>query len=240
MQSYELYTEQQFNDAKVIDLLPIKCSNCETVFYKTKSLLYSPRRRKQLYMFCCDKCQFKYISIIKGTKNGNCKQCGAPIIICKSVQNRFCSSSCAATYNNTGKIRVPRKKCLNCSNMCYNLHTKFCTHKCSSEYRLNQNIEKWKAGKVSGHSGAGCTVRLFIRRYLFKKYDNKCCKCGWHEVNSVTKKIPLEINHIDGNAKNTIESNLELICPNCHSLTCNYKALNAGHGTRCKFKSIPR
>lgn len=45
-------------------------------------------------------------------------------------------------------------------------------------------------------------------------------------MNTKTGKIPLEVNHIDGNAKNNIEENLELLCPNCHSLTHNFRNLN--------------
>jgi 5-methylcytosine-specific restriction endonuclease McrA len=48
----------------------------------------------------------------------------------------------------------------------------------------------------------------------------------------VTKLPPLEINHIDGNASNTWEENLEVLCPNCHSLTTNYKNHNKGNGKR--------
>ena len=69
-------------------------------------------------------------------------------------------------------------------------------------------------------------VKPFVRDYLFKKYNSKCWKCGWSVPHPTTGRPPLEANHIDGNAANTFEDNLELICPNCHSLTLNYKALN--------------
>ena len=65
-----------------------------------------------------------------------------------------------------------------------------------------------------------------LKHYVFEKFENKCCKCGWHEVNPYTNTIPLEIDHIDGNAQNNSEDNLQLICPNCHSLTSTYR----GHG----------
>ena len=35
-----------------------------------------------------------------------------------------------------------------------------------------------------------------------------------------------EIHHIDGNHYNNEESNLQLLCPNCHSLTPTFGALN--------------
>ena len=50
--------------------------------------------------------------------------------------------------------------------------------------------------------------------------------CGWGEKNPVTNLIPLEIHHKDGNYLNNTKENLQVLCPNCHSLTPNFKALN--------------
>ena len=45
-------------------------------------------------------------------------------------------------------------------------------------------------------------------------------------------KIPLELHHINGdNTDNRIE-NLQLLCPNCHALTDNYR------GKNIKIKSV--
>ena len=40
-----------------------------------------------------------------------------------------------------------------------------------------------------------------------------CEKCGWNEWNKFTNKVPLQVNHIDGNALHHRPENLELICP---------------------------
>lgn len=37
---------------------------------------------------------------------------------------------------------------------------------------------------------------------------------------------------------NNDTTNLELICPNCHSLTLNFKALNIGNGRASRRKNI--
>ena len=42
------------------------------------------------------------------------------------------------------------------------------------------------------------------------------------QPNNFTNKVPLQVNQIDGNALNHRPENLELICPNCHSLTETY------------------
>ena len=108
-------------------------------------------------------------------------------------------------------------------------HGKFCNTHCYTEYRYQEKLAKWKAGLDNGMRGA-TALKHFIRRYLFEKYHSSCARCGWHEINPVTGKSPLEVEHIDGNHENNCEENLILLCPNCHSLTPTYKSLNKGHG----------
>ena len=79
-------------------------------------------------------------------------------------------------------------------------------------------------------------ISMHIKAYLFKKFDKKCAKCGWGEINPYTNSIPLEIDHIDGNYKNNFEDNLILLCPNCHSLTETYKGANINHGRKSRSK----
>jgi predicted HNH restriction endonuclease len=80
---------------------------------------------------------------------------------------------------------------------------------------------------------AGLTEGIGERRfrdYLIGKYGAKCKLCGWDKINPVTGKCPIELEHIDGDSTNNKLENLCLLCPNCHSLTPTYKALNRGNG----------
>ena len=86
-------------------------------------------------------------------------------------------------------------------------------------------------GETDGNVHGGF-ISFFIRRYIFEKYNSHCCQCGWGEVNKITGKIPLQIHHIDGNCENNKEENLQLLCPNCHSLTETYGILNKGNSKR--------
>jgi rubredoxin len=96
------------------------------------------------------------------------------------------------------------------------------------ENRYREYIRKWKAGSESGLRGSSA-ISNHVRKYLFEKYHHRCSKCGWNQINIFTNKIPLELNHIDGNYLNMKECNLELLCPNCHALTENFKSRNKNH-----------
>lgn len=71
-----------------------------------------------------------------------------------------------------------------------------------------------------------------LRLYAIRNAGNRCSKCGWNERNVVTGRVPVEVHHIDGDATNNRYSNLQVICPNCHSLTETYKNLNKDKSKR--------
>ena len=53
---------------------------------------------------------------------------------------------------------------------------------------------------------------------------HKCEKCGLSEW--LGEKIKLEVHHIDGDHFNNELTNLQLLCPNCHSMTPNWRGGN--------------
>lgn len=83
---------------------------------------------------------------------------------------------------------------------------------------------------IGGSNPSSSSNHRQYKSYLIEKYGNKCMDCGWCEVNKTSNKIPIELEHIDGNSENNILDNLKLLCPNCHSLTSTYRALNKGNG----------
>ncbi len=104
---------------------------------------------------------------------------------------------------------------------------KYCSHDCQADYQNQINIQNWKDGKDVGYTGKTVQLKKWVKRYLHKKANYQCSKCGWKEIHPITNKCPLEVNHIDGDAENCKEENLEVICPNCHSLTSNFRNLNS-------------
>lgn len=117
--------------------------------------------------------------------------------------------------------------CLNCGKefILYQSHTgKYCCHECWAEHIKKKRIEKWKAGLISGTTGFSCCD--WVKNYMLEKVGNKCEKCGWGVENPYTHKIPLQIHHKDGNSLNNKEDNLQVLCPNCHTLTENFGSRN--------------
>lgn len=114
----------------------------------------------------------------------------------------------------------------------------YCSNICQSNYIYKIWIEEWLLGKHDGVVGVAGSTSKYIYRYLRETRGNKCEECGWDKVNIYTGNIPVELEHIDGNYKNNTPSNLKLLCPNCHSLTSTFRALNMGNGREGRRKKI--
>ncbi len=98
----------------------------------------------------------------------------------------------------------------------------------------------WSKGRIIGpkvpiteyltNSKSINTHNLRLRLLHEKYFKPKCQNCfneTWQG-----KPIPLELHHIDGNRLNNNLKNLNLLCPNCHSQTDNYRGKNIGAPSR--------
>jgi hypothetical protein len=78
--------------------------------------------------------------------------------------------------------------CIGCGTQLLVRHKiKFCSNRCQRELEYRTHIILWKKGKLSG--GVGITARnlsSWLRRYLIKKYNNKCSACGWSKKHPLT------------------------------------------------------
>ena len=144
----------------------------------------------------------------------------------------FCSPTCKNKY-----ATIPKPLCLSCNIVLLNNDGKYCSHKCQADFQYNTYIERWLKGLETGNIGEE-QISQYVRRYFFEKHNSKCSRCFWGKVNSVTGKVPLTLNHIDGNYRNSTSLNLELLCPNCHSLTPNFGSLNKGHGRKNRLLKL--
>ena len=189
-----------------------------------------------------------------------CLYCGQ-IFSYKDQKKTFCNKSCAASYNNTHRNKevyekvskslkekflksvkkpkqITRKEkeillCQWCGKPITSYHAKkFCSSQCDADFRTNERLQKWLAGEY--YINPNNNIPEFVRNYLLQKANNKCEQCGFEGYNSITHNSILQIHHINGDASNNLESNLQLLCPNCHAMTDSYMALNKGKSTRNK------
>lgn len=63
-----------------------------------------------------------------------------------------------------------------------------------------------------------------LRERIIYEQNNKCNSCGRNEW--LGQKMPLELEHKDGNHFNNERNNIEMLCPNCHALTKTWRGRN--------------
>lgn len=196
--------------------------------------------------------QFKDFHSTTGIRK--CVQCSSEFNSKLSEGKIFCNRSCAAVFNQTliiqNGIRYRRVATLNSDGTCaialrhvddltkctndscdnsIGRGKKYCSHRCNQAHKTVLRNLEIENGNVSFPANA-------YRKYLMEKYGCKCMECGWSKVNPTSGRIPVELEHIDGNSSNNSLSNLKLLCPNCHSLTPTYKALNKGNGRHARME----
>jgi len=139
-----------------------------------------------------------------------------------SIDERVCIS-CGSRYRNTRKSR------------------NYCSGSCSSAHKAKihreQKVKQWLGGDHAAALNAGGHLKYAIRLYLLQQANFQCSECGielWHPKDG---RCCLQIHHVDGNWKNNHPDNLQVICPNCHSLTDDYCSRNRGNGRKGKQRN---
>ena len=118
---------------------------------------------------------------------------------------------------------------------------KFCSNQCQHDYEwekkkklvLKEGIEVLN---LSTSQAKDRILKLIVIEEFGRGKTKKACwKCGWEEINPYIGKskssekyhreswrknnVPTQLSHIDGDPNNQCFTNLEILCPNCHSLT---------------------
>jgi hypothetical protein len=108
----QLFTEDEFINAKYGTKFPCECYECKQTFYTTKGIItniknknYTNPKTQPKGKYCSSKCATN--SRIRKIKV-NCKECGIefekyPSAI-KRTKNNFCTPSCATKYNNINRV----------------------------------------------------------------------------------------------------------------------------------------
>lgn len=220
------------------DLQKVICSNCDKYFLKSNRkikiskgqhfcsiLCVKENQSKKTTLICCSWCKSEFK--IKPSRH---KKSKSGMVFCKNkcrIQAQSLNGLPEFTPSHYGKQKKEHL-CNVCNKPTERL--KYCEeHK--QKFSYDEYIVAWKDNELNGNNADG-TLRCHVRKYIFNKFESKCVKCGWNDINPITKKSVLQINHINGLFWDSSEKNLELLCPNCHSLTINFGILNKGNGRR--------
>ncbi|MFE4964022.1 HNH endonuclease [Streptomyces sp. NPDC056660] len=161
-----------------------------------------------------------------------CPQCGKSILTRGAVH---CGRTCAnVTRRQEAEARRGKPTpCLRCGSTERRLRSAgpYCSWGCFNDDRYERTgtfarwFAAWQAGEISGTRDDG-RPDWRVRQGLVLLRGQCCEKCGWAEVNPVSGRVPLHVDHIDGDRTKNRPEHLRLLCPNCHALTPNYQHLN--------------
>lgn len=203
------------------------CNNCQKSYSKLLTLHNASLKRGDKNVFCSIKCVGKFKSKYKSI-NTKCTYCQISIIKkisgFKKIKNPFCSTKCAAIYNNTiypkkplqGSCRIckviiskSRKLCSDCF--------KFGKHLRNGKRPRDQSIKELST--ISGqHQNKYGQIRQLARKLLITFHIEKKCKiCNYSNYvecchikaikNFSENTLISDVNHI---------KNLVWLCPNHH------------------------
>lgn len=114
----------------------------------------------------------------------------------------------------------------------YNPHSKggkYCSNKCQGLERKNTQNEINKKLLLDGKLSDINRIRI-KKTMIYIGILEECSICKTSEW--LNKKLPMILDHIDGNSSNNSLKNLRFLCSNCDSLTPYYKARNKGKGRK--------
>ncbi len=130
-----------------------------------------------------------------------------------------------AKYNKGNALTMPMSTCKNCSiEFKYSVQGgktgTYCSLDCTFEGQRKDRRQNFLEGKIKN--------RAYLKNHLVDIHGWKCMCCNNNEW--LGEPIPLELDHIDGNACDNRPVNIRLLCPNCHAKTPTHKAKNKGNG----------
>jgi hypothetical protein len=163
---------------------------------------YPPSREDNL-KFCTALCANKYNADHRTTKKQSkvCKNCGREFTTWESRTTKFCNKKCYGDWMRKTTMIV----CEYCGIEFHRRHSELSAkhHYCSRNCFALARLKKLPRNRHT----KGLRNMLLKRDKLIK-----CCKCGFN--------VPaiLVVHHKDGDRRNNNLSNLQILCPNCHSL----------------------
>jgi len=166
---------------------------------------------------------------------------------CKNIHNgeyasgRFCSAKCSRSFSTSknraeinkkvsnslsGRSSNKHEKCDTCNRLfgsknTLDSHKEHCSenqNKVLRDRKKSQMIEKELSHPFEK------IKKSYRKEKILRDQLGKCNKCGLDKW--LGEEITLELEHKDGNHSNDSRENLELLCPNCHSMTNTWRGRN--------------
>ena len=167
------------------------CKHCNTIFTV-------PEYRKDTAIYCSRSC-LALDSRVQLTSN--CAECNTSFthIASRANKAKYCSPNCY--HKAMSKKGTAEYECAHCHKKFLDAPSpkrKYCSKTC-----VNKSTKETFKPKFT-------TVRkMMLRRDMI----TKCERCGFDAIPEI-----LGVHHKDRDRKNNELSNLEVLCPNCHSI----------------------
>jgi len=162
----------------------------------------------------------------------NCKKCGNKFEPSKGLLN-YCSMSCRNSRERSDEVKQKISSTMKSGILSGRIPSfNERLNRMSNEERENfirrmrEITDEQKAKAKENIMTAPFETLSFerLRKRVIYEQNKRCNGCGISEW--MGKPISLELEHKDGNHHNNIRTNLEALCPNCHSQTSTFRGRN--------------
>lgn len=203
------------------------CAHCGKEFIALK-----PRG-----LYCSGRCKSAYRKA-NGAPNALCAHCGKPYFRVLS-RIKYCSNECGNSAN-AGKCptktltcvdcgitftftgRTTKRRCDSCKANRASMQTMLSKAKRIPTTRIgigsgggqHWDPSKGHRGRVRNGDSSKTTVPATVRSYLLRSRGYCCERCGF----SMQAETLYTVHHIDMDTTNNEDSNLGLLCHNCHRI----------------------
>ena len=216
------FTELEFKQAHIEDLLPFKCEYCGKVFYRSKRAAYNNNPK-----FCSVACS-KLNKVQDKWCEGSCLVCGVTVNKLKREYEKhptfLCSRSCSTTYKNLHRdssVYTKAKKSL-ANTLIQKKTSSKLQNKTSSDTikkAKERNIRQYHSSyvcKVCGAVGHTCKYPEICKSHLWYKgtslFDLGVDKAllGTEQIYDSLNELKIKITNVSQHDKNILKAILQL------------------------------